>query len=656
MSGENLRLTANPADNSGASWLPGWEPEPGRLARARLSSRADIERIERFHPADLLPATTIFDCLRAAAARDPDKPAMVMLASADLSQAPCVLTYAELLSALHRMANLFHQLAGDERPSVAIVLPMIPEGLICTFAAATCGVATSINPFLELHHVGGLLRASAANILVTTDDEIGAKLSALKDEVPSLRHIFFVGADECTNSLSAAMHGFRPDGLDFARLTGPEDTVVHMPTGGTTAAPKLAKLNQMALLTVAWSVGALMGPTVDGVVGHAMPNFHIGGMGSIGLRTLLYGQTLLTLTRDGFRDRAVVEHFWDIARRYKMTSVLSTPTTAAAIMANENANSEGHCLTDFHCGGSTVPTSLMRGFHQRFGVWLRENWGMTESHGTMTGHPNDGREPVIGSVGIPLPFFRTRAVQVSERNAYVRECAPGERGALALGGPTIMSGYVHSSLDADYFIDGMPDGGRWGNTGDVGAVDETGYVWLFGRHKDVIIRGGHNIDPKPVEEVIAQFPGVHLVAMVGRPDPLKGELPVAYVQPSAGVTIDIAALLKFCAEHAHERAGLPVEVIILDRLPLTAVGKISKPALKADSLRRVVEALVLQDVGASTPFEVAVDFTGRRPRAEVTFHDQSPDERALARLASTLGSFEFAAEIRSSASDSGQKG
>ena len=155
-----------------------------------------------------------------------------------------------------------------------------------------------------------------------------------------------------------------------------------------------------------------MGPAQDGVVGHAMPNFHIGGTCTLGLRTLLYGQTLLTLTREGFRNGAVITNFWDIARRFRMTSVLSTPTTAAALLADRSANADGHCIADFHCGGSTVPVALMHGFHERFGVWLRENWGMTEAHGTMTGHPNDDRQPVIGSVGATLPFFRCKAIQV----------------------------------------------------------------------------------------------------------------------------------------------------------------------------------------------------------------------------------------------------
>jgi len=627
-----------------APWLPGWEPRPGRLARARLTRRADVADIERFRPEDLLPGVTIFDCLNAAAKHYPDKAAMIALASADLATPPRILSYADLMASLTRTANLFHHLSEGETPSVAIILPMVPEGLIAAFAAATCGLGKPINPFLELHHVGALMRASRVNILLTTDDAIWAKLAEVKNEVPSLRHVLFLDAKDPAQDFETAARRHRSDALDFTPVSAPGAVVMHMPTGGTTAAPKLAKLTHLGLLTVAWSVGALMGPTEDGVVGHAMPNFHIGGTCTLGLRTLLYGQTLLTLTRDGFRDRGVIANFWDIARRFRMTSVLSTPTTAAALLADKTSSAEGHVLADFHCGGSTVPTVLMRGFHERFGVWLRENWGMTELHGTMTGHPNNGRQPVIGSVGVTLPFFRCKTVEVDEDNAFTRERAPGERGILALGGPTVIPGYVDSRLDAAFLIRRMPDGAPWGNSGDVGAIDEQGYVWLFGREKDVIIRGGHNIDPKPIEEVLVQYPGVQLAAMVGKPDASKGELPVAYIQPSVGSRVDLDALMRFCGERAHERAGLPVEIILLEQMPLTAVGKISKPVLKVDILRRTVEALAASAGGAA--FTTTIDMSGRRPKAEVVFEAPGPDAEIVAKLRAVFATYEFESEVR----------
>lgn len=627
-----------------APWLAGWAPSPGRLARARITSQADIAAIERFRPEDLRPAETIYACLKAVAGYSLDKPAMIALASADLAEAPRPVSYRDLITQMTEAANLFHALSDGKPASVAIILPMIPEGLIAAYAAATCGIATPINPFLESHHVGGILRASKATILLTTDDETWVKFAPLLDEVPSLRHVLFVGGKNKARDFASACAAQPSDRLIFDPAAVTNGIAMHMPTGGTTAAPKLAKLTHDGLLTVAWIVGSLMGPTEDGVVGHAMPNFHIGGTCTLGLRTLLFGQTLLTLTRDGFRNKGVIRHFWDIARRYRMTSVLSTPTTAAALLADPEASAEGHSLTDFHCGGSTVPVALMNGFHARFGVWLRENWGMTELQGTMTGHPNDGQAPVIGSVGCSLPFCRTKAIEVDDDNRFLRECAPGERGVLALGGPTVMPGYVDSGLDAAYFISGMPDGQRWGNTGDIGAVDERGYVWLYGRSKDVIIRGGHNIDPKPVEEVLVQFPGVQLAAMVGKPDGAKGELPVAYIQPSGEGEIDCAALLAYCARHTHERAALPVEIILTDQMPLTAVGKISKPVLRVDILRRTAVEIVARHLPATDGVDVTVETMGKRPEVHIRLA-KGVEAETVAAIRQALSNFEFSSNV-----------
>lgn len=219
------------------------------------------------------------------------------------------------------------------------------------------------------------------------------------------------------------------------------------------------------------------------------------------------------------------------------------------------------------------------------------------------------------------------------------------RGILGLGGPTVIPGYVDPALDAAYIISGMPDGGSRGNSGDVGAIDAQGYVWLFGREKDVIVRGGHNIDPKPIDEVLVQFPGVQLAAMVGKPDARRGELPVAYIQKSEGAHVDLEALMGFCAQRAHERAGLPVEIILLDQMPLTPVGKISKPALKVDILRRTVDALAQARAGGAE-FNTTVDMTGRRPKVEVLFSADSPAADALAQLREELARFEFESEVR----------
>jgi fatty-acyl-CoA synthase len=639
-------------DTVNTAWRVGGEPRLGRIARVHLRSQADIRTVEGWQPETLLPGRTIYECIKAAASLNPAKAAMICLVTHNIDDAPRVVTYGQLIASIERAANLFREVAIDAPSAVAAILPMVPEGLIATWGAATAGICVPINPHLEITSVVSIMNAARVTALVTTPDGFGAlgpdALHEIRRQVPTLRRVLYVGSNDPANDFMTAIDAYPSGRLTFPPATDMLAEAMHMPTGGTTGAPKLVRMTHGGQLTIAWNVGALMGSTVDGVVGHAMPNFHCGGAISLGLRTIIYGQTLLTLTPDGFRNQGVVRNFWNIARHYRMTSVLATPTTAAAILAVEGTTSEGNCLSDFHCGGSTVPLELMRAFHRRFGVWLRENWGMTELHGTTTGHPNDGKEPHVGSVGCSLPFYRTKAVIVDEANAFVSECAPGERGVLVIGGPSITPGYADSRLDDAFFITGMPDGKVWANTGDLGAVDESGYVWVFGRAKDLIIRGGHNIDPRMIEEVLMQHPAIQLAAAVGKPDALKGELPIAYVQLKEGAKVSISDLFEFCRGRIQERASLPVEIFIIDAIPQTAVGKISKPALRMDAMQRVVSSVAAKVIGNEGRFDAMIDQSGRRPSAILTINIGGGAANAdliRASLQEALAGYEFATRI-----------
>lgn len=632
-------------------WLPGAEPRPGKLARACIRSQHDVIEIEKFAPDELLPGATIYDCIKAAALADLSKPALIQLVSADLAMQPSVITYANLVQSIEQAANLFSSISENEHPSVTIILPMLQEALIATWAGATAGIACPLNPYLEFGIVTSIMNAARATVLVTTNSKYGPgiwdKVGDIRRQVPTLRRVFIVDSDDSTNDFMTAVEAAPAGRLIFQPATDPHTEAIYLPTGGTTAAPKLVRMTHRGLLLNAWITGAMSGSAPDGVVGHAMPNFHIGGLGVLALRTILFGQTLLTLTKDGFRNQEVVKGFWDIARHYRMTSVLATPTTASAMLAAANTTSEGHCIQTFNCGASTVPVELMRGFHERFGIWLQEFWGMSEIHGIVTAHPNTGEEPVIGSVGCPLPYHPLRAIEVDASNRFVRECAPGERGVLTVTGPGVTEGYVDSRLDAEFFVSGTPDGKKWANTGDLGCVNADGYAWIFGRSKDLIIRGGHNIDPKLVEEVLACHPAVLLSAAIGRPDSSKGELPIAYVQLKSGSQADSAELLQFCREHIQERAATPVEIIIIPEIPLTAVGKISKPALRIDAMHKLSRILASEVVGEHGSVDVTIDESGLRPKVvlhvKLTSADPSVVEGSLKEV---FRRYEFTTSIR----------
>ncbi|MDB5971630.1 MAG: AMP-dependent synthetase and ligase [Hydrocarboniphaga sp.] len=619
---------------------------PANLLRPALNSAADIAGAEQSTPDDVLSSNTIYECIAASAAAAPGKIALSHLLSADPEVAPRNITYSDLLIQIQRAANLFKQLAGNAHSSVSIILPMLPEALIASWAGSTAGISNPINPYLEVKQIVSILNASKATVLVTTTRRHGAgawdKLDQITGAVPTLQRVLIVDSENPEDDFAAAV-GASPAGLTFEPGRDPHAEAVYLPTGGTTAAPKLVRMSHRGQLLNAWTMGGLAGSEPECVVGHAMPNFHVGGSVLLALRAMLFGQTLLTLTTDGFRNAGVVRNFWDLARRHKMSSLIATPATASAILALPDTSSEGHSIRCFQCGGSTIPVELLRGFHSRFGIWLRELWGMSEIHGAVSSHPDDSTQPVSGSVGVHLPWHPVKVVEVDGDNRLVRECAPGERGLLAVGGPGVTMGYVDSRLDKEFFITGMQDDWRWANTGDLGTIDENGYIWMFGRAKDVIVRGGHNIDPKMIEEVLVCHPSVQVAAAIGRPDAAKGEMPIAYVQFKEGaVPPSMQELLELCKRDVQERAAVPVEIIAINAMPMTAVGKINKPALRFDSMRRVATGVAAALLGDSGSCEVVVDETGLRPRVTVRTQLSKGDANAIReQLTEAFRTYEF---------------
>jgi fatty-acyl-CoA synthase len=175
-----------------------------------------------------------------------------------------------------------------------------------------------------------------------------------------------------------------------------------------------------------------------------------------------------------------------------------------------------------------------------------------------------------------------KVVVVDDDGRYLRDAETGEIGAIAICGPNVFKGYVEESHNAGIWVQ---DG--WFNTGDLGRMDADGYFWLTGRKKELIIRGGHNIDPATIEEILYRLPDVQVAAAVPQPDPHAGEVPVAYVQLAADSSMTEEDLLAYAREHIGERAAVPKAIHIVETVPLTPVGKIFKPALRWDVIERV---------------------------------------------------------------------
>ncbi|MFK8043442.1 AMP-binding enzyme, partial [Congregibacter sp.] len=243
------------------------------------------------------------------------------------------------------------------------------------------------------------------------------------------------------------------------------------------------------------------------------------------------------------------------------------------------------------CGAAPMPVELFNKFQKATGVRIAEGYGLTEATVCSTMCSPAAVPPRIGSIGLRIPYTQVKAGIIDGDGKFVRDCAVDEVGAVLINGPSVTPGYTDSSKNSSLFVTDS-NGDVWLNSGDLARQDADGYFWLTGRSKELIIRGGHNIDPKTIEETLASHPAVNLAAAVGRPDSYAGEVPVAYVDTVSATTE--AELLEFCRQNIRERAAVPKAVTILDSLPVTGVGKIHKPTLNLMELKLVVERELVQ--------------------------------------------------------------
>lgn len=599
--------------------------DTGQVIRQMVSSTGDIDALEAGGWERLLPGWTLAEALEEAARRYPDKPAIVQIA--DDATGAAHLSFADYRNQVFRAANLFHGDGKDGDAVIAVIMPFLPAAMIAMWGGGIAGRYVPINPFLDVEHVAAILVAAGATTLVTVPPSHGAgvwdRIDAVLEQAPCIRQVWLASADLSDPRSFEAALSRQSTTLQFASATDPGSECAYLHTGGTTGSPKLVRHTHQGQLLQGWLCGMAMGAEADVVFGHAMPNFHVGGAIASGTRGIVYGQTIVTLTADGFRNPKVMARFWDIVREQGITAIVTAPTTAAGLASS--AGDGPASLTRYTTGGGPLPLEVARTFKQQFGIDLKEVWGGTEFHGILSFHYDGDVAPRLGSCGRVVPFHRVLSA-ILDGNRFVREAGPEDRGVLIATGPTVIPGYVDPAADASFFVEHGPDGLRWATTGDIGIVDDDQFVWIFGREKDVIIRGGHNIDSALIDEALARHPAVLHAAAVGRPCPSKGELPIAYVQFKPGAFATSDELASHARAHIPERAAIPVDFIALDALPMTAVGKVSKPHLRTMALESVGTALC-----PDRP--VCVEERGGKPTLVIAAHDETDRARITQLLA-----------------------
>lgn len=639
-----------------------------------IATQRDVEAIEAAGQPSDLPRST-YEMLQRGAALDPEAPALSFFLRTDDHRRPETWTYRQLLSQITQTANFFNRLNPSKSAVIAFVLPNLPETHFVIWGGQAAGIVAAINPLLEPAAIAELLNAAQASILVTLapfpGTDLWQKAQQIAPKVPSLRHLVTVNLADRVHGMKGlaarllqrreqrrllgarGMRGAIPGSIqlhDFAsairgepgdrllsgRRIQPEDYSSFFCTGGTTGLPKIAMRRHSNEVANAWSASLFLG---DGVgrgknVFCGLPLFHVNGVLVTGLLPFSKGAHVILGTPQGYRGEGVVSRFWEIVEHHRVNFFSGVPTLYAALLQCPIGSHRIDSLEYGLCGAAPMPLQIFNEFQQRTGLKILEGYGLTEGTCVSSTNPPLGeRRP--GSIGLRIPGQSMKAVLLDEHGAYLRDCAVRETGVLAISGPNVFAGYKLPEQNKGLWIE-LGDQKPWLNTGDLGYVDADGYFWLTGRKKELIIRGGHNIDPATIEEPLHRHPAVLLAAAVGRPDAHAGELPVAYVQLRPGAAVSENDLLDFARQEILERAALPKHIRIVEQIPLTGVGKIFKPPLKHQEAEDAL-CTALKAAGVAYTRLSVMDDKSRGTSVQVELQDAAHEPQAT----TVLGQFPF---------------
>jgi fatty-acyl-CoA synthase len=556
-------------------------------------------------PAAAVPEST-YELLTSAASTWPDAVATEWIPDpADYARCQAW-TYAELASAVTRIANGLARLGIQRDDAVTLCGPNCSALLAATLAAQAAGIAAPASPALGADRIAGLIGRTRSPILVAAGPEADPGLWQQLTEVADqarMRAIIALRPDGATGVPPAlvgrpgitAMYldeladGQPAESLAAVRPPRAADLAAFVHTGGTTGAPKVAAHTHANQLACARGIAEWSGLAPGEGVLAGLPLFHVNALIVTVIAPLMSGTRVVWPGPAGYRDPALYQRFWQLVERYRIAAMSAVPTVYGAL-TQVPVDADISSLRIPIVGASPLPAAVREGFARRTGRRLFEGYGLTEATCASTWNRPGADRP--GSVGQVLPGERVKAVRVAADESW-HDCAPGEAGLLVIGGPAVFAGYVTEPRDSGPRVsqgDTVRHG--WLDTGDLGHVDADGYVYLTGRAKDLIIRGGHNIDPHVIEEALLDHPAVTAAAAVGSPDAHAGEVPVAYVVPADPAAFDEADLLEWAAKTIGEPAARPKRIYAIPAIPLTAVGKQFKPALAADAARHVIaEAL-----------------------------------------------------------------
>jgi long-chain acyl-CoA synthetase len=475
-------------------------------------------------------------------------------------------TYTQFNAAVNRAANLLLSLDVRKGDKVSLLLANRPEYLIAYFACWKIGaVAGPVNAHLKSEEIAYVLGNSEALALIT-ERAFLPHLAGIRPRLPRLRHLISVdeveeaaaGVSHYPSAAAACSTGLPNIALDL------DDEAIIIYTSGTTGKPKGVLLTHRNLIANARQIGDWLGFTARDRLLCVMPLFHMNAVAVTTLTPLYAGGSMVVAPKFS------ASRHWQMIADYRVTSFGSVATMLSLLLQTHPQGLPPGLRTRqlrfAMCGSAPVPVEVLRQFEERFGCLVIEGYGLSESTCRSTFNPPDARRRP-GSVGLPI------GNEMKIFDDEDRELGVGEVGEIVLRGENLLKGYFKNpEANARAFRSG------WFHTGDVGYRDADGFFYLVDRKSDMIIRGGENIYPREIDEVLYQHPAVQDAATIGVPDALYGEEVKAFIVLKDGARASEEELLAFCRARLADYK-CPKSVAFLREIPKGPTGKLLKREL-----------------------------------------------------------------------------
>jgi fatty-acyl-CoA synthase len=618
----------------------------------QVSNLDDIRAFSAVPLADRLPADNTYGLIKQAADKFVhQQKALIFLPTGEVGETAVNIGLGEVFAKVTQMANYLHSIGIGHQEAVSSLLPTLPETVYTLWGSEAQAIASPINPLLDGEHIVGIINAAGSRVLVTlAPNPIADFWSQLEPHLQSLPNIetvmmidmmkYYRADGEAAAALpdhidingrtikivdfDAALGAQTDDRLESGREIKGGDIASYFHTGGTTGTPKLAQHTHLNEAFTAWVTGKSVDyNAASDVMLCGAPLFHVMAALVQSLPCLASGTSLVIATPSGYRNPLVIKNCWKLVEKHRISLIVAVPTVHAAIIEQPVEACDISSIRLLTTGAAPIAADTFRRVRDFVGCTFIEGYGMTETTALATLTPIGGTVKV-GSIGPPLAYVDARVAKLDADGNILAECENDEVGVLLMRGPNIFPGYLQTDKNDRVLLEG-----GWLNSGDLARIDGDGYVYIVGRAKDTIIRGGHNIDPAIIDSNMEKHADVILCTAIGQPDPRVGEIPVAYVTIREGSDISEEALLSFAAEVVPERAAVPKRIEIIEEMPVTTVGKIFKPELRLRAAKTAIEQ-ALEAVG------IDADVTAEKhPRHErlVTVALKNPTDKSTAETA-----------------------